>query len=219
MTPRNTGEPYSFHTRALSTERKSETLVKFHYTAPIILLLLGLFGHQVTSAREDTAIRPAPVSPASSAPPTTAEHLHLTEVEPSTLPTTTTTVFVLTEEQLAYLKEVKTAAEREKWGKCGEWHDLAIAVGWPEAQWKYLQEVIFRESRCQADSWNGADAGLLQINRIHSEFITQLGLGTFPDGMFVAENNLRFALKLWEGSGTNCWKHWRFSGETFGCEK
>lgn len=123
---------------------------------------------------------------------------------------------VLTEEQIAGLRQLQVEKDRETWGKCGEWHDLAIQVGWPEAQWKYLQQVIYRESRCQADAWNGSDAGLLQINRIHTDFIAQMGLGSHPDGMFIAENNLRFGLKLWEGS---CWKHWRFSGETFGCEK
>jgi len=188
-----------------------EKPLRQHIFAPLFVLFIGLFGREVLSA--DATSVTTSTSPATTAPiPTNPPPPSTVVITP---PPTTTTV-VLTEEQVAFLHQLQVEKDRETWGKCGEWHDLAIQVGWPEAQWKYLQQVIYRESRCQEDAWNGADAGLLQINRIHREFISQLGLGGFPDGMFSAENNLRFGLKLWEGS---CWKHWRFSGETFGCEK
>jgi hypothetical protein len=104
------------------------------------------------------------------------------------------------------------ALAREQHGKCGEWHDLAISVGWPEEEWKHLQQVIYRESRCQADAWNGADGGLTQINQIHSEWLSDMGW-SHPQDMFNPEYNLTFAFRLWETSG---WKPWRFSGSTFG---
>ena len=104
------------------------------------------------------------------------------------------------------------ALAREQHGKCGEWHDLAISVGWPEEEWKHLQQVIYRESRCQADAWNGADGGLTQINQIHKEWLSDMGW-THPNDMFNPEYNLTFAFRLWETSG---WKPWRFSGSTFG---
>ena len=104
------------------------------------------------------------------------------------------------------------ALAREQHGKCGEWHDLAISVGWPEEEWKHLQQVIYRESRCQAEAWNGSDGGLTQINQIHSEWLSDMGW-THPEDMFNPEYNLTFAFRLWETSG---WKPWRFSGSTFG---
>jgi hypothetical protein len=104
------------------------------------------------------------------------------------------------------------ALAREQHGKCGEWHDLAISVGWPEEEWKHLQQVIYRESRCQAEAWNGSDGGLTQINRIHTQWLSDMGY-KFPDDMFDAEKNLTFAFRLWETSG---WRPWKSSGSTFG---
>lgn len=104
------------------------------------------------------------------------------------------------------------ALAREQHGKCGEWHDLAISVGWPEEEWKHLQQVIYRESRCQAEAWNGSDGGLTQINRVHTQWLSDMGY-KFPDDMFDAEKNLTFAFRLWETSG---WRPWKSSGSTFG---
>ena len=33
-----------------------------------------------------------------------------------------------------------TGLARIMYGRCGEWHDLAIAVGWTEAQWPTLSQ-------------------------------------------------------------------------------
>ena len=30
------------------------------------------------------------------------------------------------------------------YGKCGEYHDLAIQAGWPESQWPTLSKVMYR---------------------------------------------------------------------------
>jgi hypothetical protein len=102
----------------------------------------------------------------------------------------------------AYVTEQQT-----KYGQCGEWHDLALKVGWPAEEWHNLQKIIFRESRCTPDAWNGADAGLTQINQIHTKWLNQMGY-SHPDDMFDPEKNLTFAYRLWSGSG---WKPWRFS--------
>lgn len=104
------------------------------------------------------------------------------------------------------------ALAREQYGKCGEWHNLAISVGWPEEEWQHLQQVIYRESRCQAEAWNGSDGGLTQINRVHTQWLSDMGY-KFPDDMFDAEKNLTFAFRLWETSG---WRPWKSSGSTFG---
>lgn len=130
----------------------------------------------------------------------------------TTIPTTVQTT-VVTTTTLPDLSGVDfVALARSAYGKCGEYHDLAIKVGWPEEEWPRLQEVIWRESRCTTEAWNGHDAGLTQINQIHSKWLLDFGW-SHPNDMFDPEKNLTFALRLWETSG---WKPWRFSGTTWG---
>ncbi len=93
-------------------------------------------------------------------------------------------------------------------GQCGEWHDLAISVGWSESDWPILSRIMYRESRCTPDAWNGSDAGLVQCNRIHTKWLNDLGW-TFPDSMFDPETNLRFAKMLHDSSG---WSPWAWLG-------
>lgn len=127
----------------------------------------------------------APTSPAQPRKPVKAVTV------PTTVPTTTTTLVP---------KNMFESAQ------CREWLPLAVKVGWPVEELPMLDRVIWRESRCQPDAWNGHDAGLTQINQIHTEFVAVMGW-SWPEDMFTAELNLRFALKLWQGSG---WKPWGF---------
>jgi hypothetical protein len=123
---------------------------------------------------------------------------------------TTTTTTTTTLPDFSGVDFVQLA--RNTYGKCGEFHDTAISVGWPEEEWENLQHIMWRESRCTVDAWNGHDAGLTQINQIHTKWLNQMGF-SHPDDMFDPEKNLLFAYRLWEGSG---WRPWRFSGSTFG---
>jgi hypothetical protein len=99
----------------------------------------------------------------------------------------------------AYIDE-----SRERYGTCGEWHDLAISVGWTEDEWSILSRILYRESRCTPDAWNGHDAGLTQINQVHSEWIESLGW-VHPESMFDPATNLRFAKMLKDSSGWSPW--------------
>ena len=114
------------------------------------------------------------------------------------LPTTTTTIVDLSGVDW-------TAFARSVHGPCGEFHDMALSVGWTEDEWPILSTVMWRESRCTVDAWNGADAGLTQVNQIHSKWLNEMGM-QHPESMFDPVLNLTFARKLWEGSG---WKPWR----------
>jgi len=99
---------------------------------------------------------------------------------------------------------------RMMYGQCGEWHDTAISVGWSEQEWPTLSRVLYKESRCTPDAWNGHDSGLAQINQIHKEWAAQMGF-SFPDDLFVPANNLYFAYRLWssrEEKGLCGWKPW-----------
>jgi hypothetical protein len=127
-----------------------------------------------------------------------------TVVPPTTLAPVPVTV------QLSYEQTVELA--RATWGKCGEWRDLALSVGWPESEWPRLGQVLYRESRCTPSAWNGHDAGLSQINQVHTSWANEMGFD-FPNDLFIPENNLYFAYRLWsarEEKGLCGWKPWSF---------
>ena len=151
------------------------------------------------------------VSPATTLSPVTTTPQTTTTIT-TTLPPVTTTTINLDGVNWEGLRQMEIDSMRQKYGKCGEYHDLAISVGWPENEWPRLREVIWRESRCTPDAWNGWDAGLTQINQVHTEWLSQMGW-SHPQDMFDPEKNLTFAFRLWETSG---WKPWRFSGTTWG---
>lgn len=165
----------------------------------------GVLVASATKSPENTTANPVTIVTSTVASSTT------TSTTTTTVAPTTTTTEV---DWAGIAASIQLGIEEARgiYGKCGEWHDLAIQVGWPEEEWSHLQQVIYRESRCQADAWNGADAGLTQVNRVHSQWISEMGW-SYPQDMFDAEKNLTFALRLWETSG---WKPWRFSGSTFG---
>lgn len=160
----------------------------------------------VTATSEHISEHSNPVFITPTEVPTTT--IALPTVPPTEVPTPTTTTTTVAPD---FSGVDFVALAREKWGKCGEFHDLAISVGWPEEEWKHLSAVMYRESRCKIDAWNGADAGLTQINQIHSSWLSDMGF-THPEDMFSPEKNLLFAFRLWETSG---WRPWRFSGSTF----
>ena len=137
------------------------------------------------------SVAPAPITVVITSPPST-----------TTTSTTTTTIPVLKSGINMTPTEVDQA--RLVHGQCGEWYDLAISVGWSPSDWETLSRVMFRESRCTPSADSGPDHGLTQINRVHSDWLTQMGLS--HDLMFDPELNLRFALMLYTSSGWRPWK-------------
>ena len=144
---------------------------------------------------------------------TTTENVTTTIIESTTtMPVFPTEVVDIDEVNIAIEDgEAFTVEElRYLYGKCGEFHDLALEVGWTEKEWPKLSQVLWKESRCTVDAWNGHDAGLSQINQIHSAWLLELGYN-HPEDMFDARNNLWFAYKLWSGreeQGKCGWKPW-----------
>lgn len=113
------------------------------------------------------------------------------------------------EKQLADMTGVNFDGFYQKlFGRCGQWYTTARDAGWPADQWPTVSKVMWRESRCQPDAWNGADAGLMQINRIHRHYMEPMGM-TFPTSMFDPASNLVYARTLWERAG---WEPWIFKG-------
>lgn len=132
-----------------------------------------------------------------------------TTTVPQTTTTSTTTTTTTTTTIPTHQDPAATDAARAIFGKCGEFYEMAIAVGWPQEEWPTLSQIMWRESRCNPIAWSGSDAGLLQINRVHTDWAQMMGW-KWPDDLFVPENNLLFACRLWSASG---WGPWRFSGE------
>lgn len=117
-----------------------------------------------------------------------------------------------------------TDVARMVYGKCGEWHDLAISVGWTEQQWAKLSYVIHRESRCNIKAFNktdpnGGSRGLMQINGYWcrsnkynpSGWLQAQGILNTCDDLYNPETNLRAGLAMWNYSQTvnKCgWRPW-----------
>jgi len=138
--------------------------------------------------------------------------LTVVETIPATVPTTTLPVPEPTTTSVAPAFDVGAyvEAERAEHGRCGEWHDLAMSVGWHEEEWSTLSTVLWTESRCTPDAWNGHDAGLTQINQIHAKWLNEMGL-SHPQDMFDPRLNLWFAYRLYssrEEVGKCGWKPW-----------
>lgn len=175
--------------------------------AKVILITVNLLFLLLLAYLSVTEVKAKEVQPESKGVITNFIPVVQTTTSTSTTSTTTSTTTTLPD--LSDVDWVSLA--QNTYGKCGEWYTLAMSVGWPAEEWERLQQIIWRESRCQADAWNGADAGLVQINQIHTKWLSDFGY-SFPDDMFVPEKNLTFALALWNSSG---WKPWRFSGTTW----
>ena len=109
-------------------------------------------------------------------------------------------------------------------GRCGEWHDLAMSVGWTEAQWPKLSYVMYRESRCNIFSFyksdpNGGSRGLMQINGFwcrpsrfnKNGWLQEQGILSTCDDLYNPEVNLRAGLAMWNYSQqrNKCgWRPW-----------
>jgi hypothetical protein len=105
------------------------------------------------------------------------------------------------------------------YGKCGEYHDLAIQAGWPESQWPTLSKVMYRESRCNTFSFNksdpnGGSRGLIQINGYWCRknkynpngWLQQKSILNNCEDLFDPYTNLRAG-----------WAMWQYSQERNGC--
>lgn len=140
------------------------------------------------------------------APESTTTTVVTTTVAPTTQPPATTTT-------LPDLSNVDfTWIARDIHGKCGEWYNLAMLVGWPADQWPTMSYVLYRESRCNIDSWNKTDPasgsrGLMQINGSWCRpnkwnphpagWLGAQGILTSCEDLFNPEVNLRAGLAIW----------------------
>lgn len=181
--------------------------MKIKYSKPVILVALATsiaIVAPLANGTESKKVNIQETTTASTVIITTPETTTVAPETTTTAPETTTTV-AIDWEAIAQTAAAQIDEARFTWGPCGEWHDLAISIGWPEEEWPTLSKVIWRESRCTIDAWNGHDAGLTQVNQIHKKWLAEMGWN-HPNDMFDPEKNLTFAFRLWSGSG---WKPWK----------
>lgn len=145
-------------------------------------------------------------------PPTTVATTVVTTTEAPVIESTTTSTTTTTTTTLPDLSNVDfVSLARDMWGKCGEWHDLAISVGWPEEEWPTMSMVLYRESRCSTESYysgdaNGGSHGLMQINGFWCRpwsgskigWLQENGILTNCDDLYNPEINLRAAWAIWQ---------------------
>ena len=103
---------------------------------------------------------------------------------------------------------------------CQEWVPTALSVGWPADRvvMEKLLSILWRESRCNADSFNptdtnGGSRGLAQINGFWCQkWLQQEGVLAVCDELFDPEVNLKAAWHIYQYSvnkNNNGWHPWR----------
>jgi hypothetical protein len=161
---------------------------------PIISVLFLLACTQPEA--QQTTLPLLPVAPVVIVPMTVAPQATTTSTTTST--TTTTTEVPLVPDVNDYIDET-----RAQYGRCGEWYETAVAAGWQlPTYWADLSRIMYRESRCIPTAFNGHDAGLTQLNKVHTAGMRTLGY-TWPDDAFVPLINLRYAWILYRDACIN----------------
>lgn len=144
--------------------------------------------------------------------PKTTAILHDSIASPAIVPpSTTTTLPAVLEVQSAPQAQELTAEEaRALYGRCGEWHDMALGLGWPAEEWPTLSKVMYRESRCDITAHNSTDPlsgsrGLLQINGYwcrptkysQNGWLQDQDALEHCDDLYQPEINLKAGLLIW----------------------
>lgn len=168
-----------------------------------ILLVTGL----IAMVMSTTAAVVAPAPRLEVAPPSTV----LIRPRPST---TTTAAPVTT---VAATTTTTTTLPPGDW-RCPGWLPVALQVGWPVDALPKLDVVMFRESRCNHDSWNRSDPmtgsyGLMQVNGYWCSSTQYNPNGWLQDrlpmtacaDLFDPHMNLSAALLIWQRSGWSPW--------------
>lgn len=103
---------------------------------------------------------------------------------------------------------------------CGQWLDTALSVGWSIELWPQQAYIIWRESRCNIDSWNqtdpnGGSRGLMQINGFWCQkWLQAQGVLSSCEQLFDPVINLRASWAIYNysvGKNDNGWHPWSMS--------
>lgn len=151
-------------------------------------------------------------------------------VIPPTTESTTTTTTQAVQAPPTSIQQIETTAPKDtvspdellknalrQNNPCDQWLETALQEGWPAELWHQQSYVIWRESRCNFDSWNqsdpnGGSRGLMQINGFWCQKWLQAQhiLNTCED-LFDPAINLRAAWAIYNYSvdkNKNGWHPW-----------
>jgi soluble lytic murein transglycosylase-like protein len=114
------------------------------------------------------------------------------------------------------LAALHTSPTEAKVYSCRDYVDLAREVGWPKSERGNIRRIMWRESRCNPDAFNGRDPwggsmGLLQINGSNLGWAIRNGWIDTREDLFRPRQNLRVALELWRLYG---WRPWGTKSST-----
>lgn len=92
------------------------------------------------------------------------------------------------------VKKVRRPATHVVRAEIEQWHDLALSVGWTEAEWPKLSCIMWRESRgiAAAKNRHSSASGLLQILASHFH-----GVDLFDPATNLATGRAMFNLRHW----------------------
>ena len=155
-------------------------------------------------------VEPTPLAPSTTAIPDRADGPIATLTAPDLSGVDFDKIGQAIEEEQAITRQMEVDEARMLYGKCGEWRELALQIGWPAEEWPTLSYVLHRESRCNVDSHNKTDPlsgsrGLLQINGYWCRpsqysangWLQDQGILTTCDDLYNPETNLRAGLAIW----------------------
>jgi soluble lytic murein transglycosylase-like protein len=85
---------------------------------------------------------------------------------------------------------------------CEQFSALAVNLGWPANERTVLESIMFRESRCIPNAYNGKDPnggsrGLMQINGFWTSWLNDAGIINQVDDLLQAQTNLLAALAIY----------------------
>lgn len=100
--------------------------------------------------------------------------------------------------------------------RCGDWWQMAVDVGWPTEWLPKFDDILWRESRCQAEVRSSTnDYGLMQINwAAHGSRLTDKGVT--KSMLYDPRTNLTEGLWIAEYAAQHygCWSQpWKWSAE------
>jgi hypothetical protein len=92
-------------------------------------------------------------------------------------------------------------ADLELGGQCAQWASTALAAGWSPADWPTVDRIMWAESRCNPDAYNGASgvAGLMQIHPLWKAD------GECSGDLYDPYTNLVCARHVWTVQGWQAW--------------
>jgi len=112
------------------------------------------------------------------------------------------------------------AVRPPSWAKCPDYWPLARKVGWKHGDMAILDKVMYKESRCLPEVFNGSDPvggsrGLTQINGFWHKILRRADIMDSPRDLYDPEVNLRAALLIYtlqkETTGWG-WSPWAIHG-------